>query len=167
MEKNHELPVIAVFPDRRNAEGAIDELWHRGFRHDQIGILMPGQGEQEAQTETGPLEETAANGTTTGAVTGGALGALVGAIVVGAIPGIGPVLAGGLLTGIITGAAAGAAVGVYLGPFLAMGLSENEARYYAHQIKAGRTLVVVHAHGREDEARMVLHKHSGTEKVAV
>jgi hypothetical protein len=167
MQPNREPPVIAVFPDRAHAEGAIDDLWHRGFRHDEIGILIPGKGEQEAQTRTGPLEEDAARGTTTGAVAGGALGAIIGAIVVGAIPGIGPVLAGGILTGVITGAAAGAAVGVYLGPFVAMGLSESEAHYYAGQLKSGRTLVVVHADGRADEARMVLHKHSGAETAAV
>ena len=167
MQQNNEPPLVAVFDDRGHAEGAIDELWHRGFRHDQIGILVPGQGEQVAQTRTGPVEDNAARGTTTGAVAGGALGAILGAIVVGAIPGVGPVLAGGLLTGIVTGAAAGAAVGVYLGPFLAMGFSEHEARYYADQLKTGRTLVVVHAHGREDEARMVMHKHSGAETAMV
>ena len=167
MQQNNEPPFVAVFPDRGHAEGAIDELWHRGFRHDQIGFLVPGHGELEARTETGDEEETAAGGTTTGAVAGGALGAIVGAVVVGAIPGIGPVLAGGLLTGIVTGAAAGAAVGVYLGPFLAMGFSEHEAHYYAKQLKTGRTLVVVHAPGREDEVRMVMHKHSGADSVLV
>lgn len=162
MQANNELPVVAVFPNRGHAEGAIDELWHQGFRHDQIGILVPGEEEREAQTETGVLEGSAANGTTTGAVTGGALGALAGALAVGVIPGIGPVLAGGLLVGILTGAAAGAALGVYLGPFVAMGFTEHEAHYFAQQLKAGRTIVAVHAAGREDEAQAVLHKHGGT-----
>ncbi len=167
MQPKNAPPVIGVFPDRNHAEGAIDDLWHRNFRHDQVGILIPGRGEQEAQTETGPLEETAADGTSTGAVAGGTLGAIIGAVVAGVIPGIGPVLAGGILIGAITGAAAGAALGVYVGPFVAMGLSEHEARHYAEQLRTGRTLVVVHAEGREDEVRMVLHKHRGAETVQV
>ena len=167
MQQKKDPPLVTVFPDRGHAEGAIDELWHRGFRHDQIGILVAGQGEVEAETGTGEIEETAALGTTAGAVTGGTVGAIIGALVVGAIPGIGPVLAGGILTGIITGAATGAAVGVYLGPFLAMGFSEREADYYANQLRSGRTIVVVHAPGREDEVRMVAHKHSGADSVLV
>src|SRR4051812_22216014 len=97
--------VVAVFPTRGQAEGAIDELWHAGFRHDQVGVITPG-GVQEATTHTDGAEATAAGGAATGAVAGGAIGAIIGAAAVGAIPGIGPILAGGLLAGVATGAAA-------------------------------------------------------------
>jgi hypothetical protein len=154
-------PIIAIFDDRGKAQGAIDDLWHAGFRHDQIGILTPGQGVRVAETITGKEEKDAATGTAVGAVAGGTLGALVGAVAVGAIPGIGPILAGGILTGVVTGAAAGAALGAFLGPFVAMGMSEEDARRYAGELRAGRTIIVVHPEDREDEAILRLREHGG------
>src|SRR5437588_10571846 len=97
--------VAAVFEDRRHAEAAIDELWHAGFRHDQVGVLMPGGNVKEATTSTEKIEDNASSGAVTGAVTGGVVGSVAGALVVGLVPGIGPVLAGGMLTGVIVGAA--------------------------------------------------------------
>src|SRR5712691_5867092 len=102
--------VVAVFDDRAQAESAIDDLWHTGFRHDQIGIASPGGRLTEAQTPTGAREDKAATGAATGAVTGGALGVLAGTLAMVLLPGVGAVLTGGLLAGIIGGAAAGAAV---------------------------------------------------------
>jgi hypothetical protein len=154
-------PVVAVFETHGQAESAIDALWHEGFRHDQIGILIPGEGVAEATTRTEGLEENAASGAATGAITGGALGAIAGAAVAGMIPGIGPVLAAGLLAGAVGGAAAGAAVGTFLGPFIALGLSEEEARHYQKQFTAGRTIVVVKPEGRDKEAITILRSHGG------
>lgn len=153
--------VVAVFDRREQAEVAIDGLWHAGFKHDQIGILVPGQGVREAQTPTGKVEDNAAGGAVTGAVTGGTLGAVAGAVLTGLIPGIGPVLAGGILTGLVTGAAAGAAVGVYLGPFVALGLTEDEARHYHERVQAGQTLVVVRPGECLDEAVKILRECGG------
>ncbi len=153
--------VIAVFDQRAQAESAIDDLWHAGFRHDQIGIASPGQPVTEAQTPTGAREDTAAKGAATGAVTGGAVGAIAGTLVLTMVPGIGTVLAGGLLAGILGSTAAGAAVGSYLGPFVAMGFSEDQARQYHRELKAGRTLVAVQAGDRQAEAITILHSHGG------
>jgi hypothetical protein len=167
MAKNNRCPVVAVFEDRGRAESAIDELWHAGFRHEQIGLAAPGQELAEATTPVGRAEERAATGASAGAVTGGAVGALIGAAAIAAVPGIGQVLAGGTLAGIMAsvagGAAAGAAVGTYLGPFVAMGFSEDRARRYARELQAGRTLVSVNAEGREEEAIAILRDHGPTD----
>ena len=53
--------VAAVFDNRGKAESAIDNLWHAGFRHDQIGILTPGRGVTEATTATEKTEENGRN----------------------------------------------------------------------------------------------------------
>ena len=152
-------PVVAVFPNRGAAEGAIDELWHAGFRHNQIGMATPDEPLHEAQTPIGFAEDRAATGAEVGAVTGGGVGALLGAAVVALVPGIGPVLAGGLLTGLVVGAAAGAAVGSYLGPFIALGIAKDRAHAYGRELKSGRTLVVVRADERTPEAVSILRGH--------
>jgi hypothetical protein len=153
--------VAVVFDTRGQAESAIDELWHEGFAHDQIGIVSPGGQNVEATTATEQIEENAANGAVAGAVSGGTLGALAGALVTGLVPGLGPVLAGGILTAIVLGGATGAAVGSYLGPFVALGFSEDEARHYARELKAGRTVVTVRADNRTAEVLTILHSHGG------
>jgi hypothetical protein len=161
MTTTHSSTVVAAFDQRGQAEVALDKLWHAGFPHDHIGILIPGKGEVEAQTPEGRVEDRAASGAVTGAVAGGGLGALAGAIMTGLIPGIGPVVAGGLLTGIITGGLAGAAGGTYLGPFIALGLTEADARFYHERVQSGRTIVVVHAGDRVVDAVAILRNCGG------
>jgi hypothetical protein len=153
--------VTAVFDDRGKAESAIDNLWHAGFRHDQIGILTPSGQVAEATTATEKTEENAAEGALTGAAAGGAIGAVAGALATALIPGVGPVLAGGILTGTILGGAAGAAAGSYLGPFVALGFSKEEADRYHSELKAGRTFVMVRAEGRAADAVTILRSHGG------
>jgi hypothetical protein len=160
--------VAAVFENRGKADSAIDNLWHAGFQHDQVGILTPGGGVSEATTATEKSEENAAEGAVAGAAAGGAIGAVAGALVAAFIPGVGPVLAGGILTAVVLGGAAGAAAGSYLGPFLALGFSEDEARRYHRELKAGRTVVTVRAEDRAADAVTILRSHGGqTESTSV
>jgi hypothetical protein len=155
--------VVAVFDNGGQAEAAIDELWHAGFPHEQIGMAAPGEPVMEAQTRTGQVEEAGASGAVVGAVTGGTVGALAGALATVLIPVIGPVLTGGFLAAIAGGTAAGAAAGAYVGPFIGMGLTKEEARYYESALKGGRTIVAVKAGDRAEEAREILHHHGGHE----
>jgi len=94
-----------------------------------------------------------------GALAGGTVGAVTGALVSLLIPGLGPVITGGLLTVLLASTAAGAAGGSLIGPFIALGLSEDEARYYENQFSAGRTILVIRPRGRDEEARRVLRRH--------
>jgi len=163
MDRNTPRTVVGFFPTRAQAESATDELWHWGFTHDQIGMAIPGGTVHEATTGSEALEETAAGGTTKGALTGGIVGALAGASVASLLPGIGPILATGMLAGAAVGGAAGAAVGTFAGPFLAMGFSETEARRLGDEVKGGRTLLVVRAHGEPEADKVVevVHSHGG------
>lgn len=153
--------VFGIFEDRGKANSAIHELWHAGFSHDHVGLVTREGAVKEANTPTGNLEDNAAEGAVAGAITGSAVGAVAGAVAVGLIPGIGPVVAGGLLAGIVGGAAAGAAIGTYAGPFIALGVSEDQARRYEHELKSGRTIVAVNAEDRYDEAVEILRHHGG------
>jgi hypothetical protein len=153
--------LVVAFPTRGKAEGAIDELWHAGFRQDQIGIVTPSGHVTQATTATEKSEENAGEGAVVGAATGGVVGAVLGALATGLIPGVGLVLAGGMLTGIIVGGAAGAAAGSYLGPFIALGFTEAEATRYHSELKAGKTLVTVNAADRAAEVETIVHGHGG------
>jgi hypothetical protein len=156
--------LIGVFERRGQAEAAIDELRHAGFRADQIGLATPsGEVMPAAETPTERREEHAASGAVAGALAGGAAGAVGGALATAVFPAAGIVIAGtylaGILAGAVGGAAAGAAMGGYFGPFVAMGMSEEDARRYHGEIQAGRTLVAVQPEGRREEAERILHDH--------
>lgn len=62
METTGRSTVVAVFETRAQAEAAIDDLWHAGFAHDQIGLAGPGESVNEAHTVTGKVEKEAADG---------------------------------------------------------------------------------------------------------
>jgi hypothetical protein len=158
-------PIFAVFEDRGQAESAIDELRHAGFREDQLGMATPGGSVQPASTPITRREDRAATGAATGAVAGGVTGAVGGALVAAFIPGIGPILAGGFLAGILAGtvggAAAGAALGGWIGPFLALGASEEDVRRYGINLQAGHTILVVKPENRREEAERIVRDHGG------
>jgi hypothetical protein len=161
---NTESPLLlGVFPNRELAEGAIDELEHAGYTSDQIGILTPGGRIEKAELPTGHQEESAAKGAEAGAVAGGGLGLLAGTLVAVTTP-IGLAVTGGILTVIAGATAAGAALGAFAGPFIAMGLTEEEAKHYEHEFKAGRTIVAVQVqdHQHEDEVVTLLRSHGAT-----
>jgi uncharacterized membrane protein len=161
MAANGHSTVAVVFETAGQAESAIDELRHAGFRQNQIGILTPSGRVEEAETPIERTEEEAATGAARGAVAGGAVGAAAGALAGALIPGIGPILAGGIFTGILLGGAAGAAAGSYAGPFVALGFSEEDARHYGNELKEGRTIVSVRAEDRATEALSILRSHGG------
>jgi hypothetical protein len=153
--------VVAVYRTRGQAEAAIDQLWHAGFSKEQVGVMIPGEGEHQATTKTERTEENSATGAVAGAVTGTAVGTVAGALAMLLIPGLGPILTGGALMGVVAGAATGAAVGSFAGPFLAMGFTEEDVHRYQTDLRSGRTIVVIHADSEQDRDRavMVLRSH--------
>jgi hypothetical protein len=153
--------IAASFPTHDQAEAAIEELWHSGFAHEDIGIAGPSDTLRKAQTAGGALDESGGHGAAIGAATGGVAGALVGGLVAALLPGIGMVLTGGLLVEDILATATGAAAGGFLGPFVALGLSSDEAKHFSGELKAGRTIVVVKTELRAPDALEIFHRHAG------
>jgi hypothetical protein len=156
--------LLGIFPIRELAEGAIDELEHTGYTPDEIGIMAPGGKMEKAELPTGEQEEAAATGAETGAIAGGSLGILAGALAAATIPGIGLAVTGGILTVIAGATAAGAALGAFAGPFIAMGLTEEEAKHYEKEFKAGRAIVAVKVRDpdQQDEVVTILRSHGAT-----
>jgi hypothetical protein len=153
--------VVALFDDRTHAERALEDLVQSGFPREQVGLAVRDAG---PAVEPPPLDPGTkeGEGALTGVVAGSTLGGLVGAaLATGLIPGVGPVIAGGLLLGALGGAVTGAAGGGILGTLIGLNVPEHEARHFEQHFHSGRTLVVVHAGDRADEAAAVLRRHGG------
>ncbi len=153
---------VGVFEHRPQAEQAVIELWKAGFPHDRVDMVT-----RHGATPASPnlhLQNEAGTGALAGAAAGAGAGAVAGAVAAVLVPGIGTVLGGGLLAGLIGGAALGAAGGTFLGPFVALEMGEDDAHYYAHAVDEGRTVVVVKAPHRGDEARAILRRMGAHER---
>lgn len=162
--------VLGVFPDRDDADEAVNDLESAGFNAKDISILMKDtRGDQQVVTTTG-TGDNVASGAATGATTGGVIGGIAGLLVgIGAIalPGFGGLLIGGPLAAALglTGAAAttisGAATGILagglIGALMGLGIPEEDARVYEDRIKQGGILVSVPTTTeRENEVRAIL-----------
>jgi hypothetical protein len=157
--------VVGVFQDRSLAQQAVNALRRAGFRDDQIGVASRGHDDTIGRT-TDRSADASDNYAGEGAVTGVAAGAGIGAlwglgIMAGALPAIGPAIAGGTLAAILSSAAAGAAAAGVAGALVGLGVPREEADYYESEFHAGRTIVSVHAPGRENEAMAVIRQFGG------
>jgi CBS domain-containing protein len=157
--------VAGLFPDRRSAERAMEDLKQAGFRSEQIGIVM--RDTAEGRKPEHHKETHAAEGAMTGVLGGGVLGGVAGYLIaIGAlaIPGVGPVLVGGAVAqalGVIAGTAAvgagiGAAAGGLVGVLVGMGIPEDEARHFERRFGHEQALVTVKAGDRLMEALAIL-----------
>ncbi len=146
---------LGIFNDQTQAANAINALKNAGFKDDDIGVASREWSKHFDSVRVGE-QQIAEKGAVNGAVLGASLGAafgLAGAILV---PGAIPVLAGGALVSALFGGAAGAAGGAYAGPFIAMGYSDAVSSEHSKYIEEGKTIVVVHAAERREDARKIL-----------
>jgi len=162
-KKHH--ATAGVFESRERAEKAIADLKAAGFDENQIGMVY--RNAKGETVKTGAADDTyAEEGATIGAVAGAASGAAIGAgILAGVIPVIGPVLALGTLGTLLVNAAGGAAIAGIAGALIGWGIPEEDASFYESEVKAGRYLVTVEANGREAEAKSILHRTGGFDRL--
>jgi hypothetical protein len=154
--------VVGVFEIRSQADDAIHDLQQAGFHDEQIGFVVRDNNQD---TITVPVTENdevdTGGGAAAGAVSGGIIGGVVGAAAALLVPGVGPAIAGGILIAILGGVVFGAAAGGILGALMNLGVPEEEARYYEGEFSSGRTIVMVKADGRQQEATTILHRNGG------
>lgn len=137
--------VFGIFHSREEVENCVDTLKVRGFRGEDISVLMPSiQSSKEfSEEKSTKAPEGAAAGASSGLVLGGALGWLVGAGAL-AIPGIGPFVAAGPILASIAGAGIGGTVGGITGALIGYGIPEHEAKRYENRVQEGGILISVH-----------------------
>jgi hypothetical protein len=145
--------VTGVFETRADAQRAVMELERRGFRADEITMMVADKVGREGWAVDS--KSKAPEGAAVGAATGGVIGALIAGLTsvgVVATGGVG-ILAAGPLVAALAGAGAGGGAGGILGGLIGAGIPEHEAEFIERELEQGHVLVGVHADG--DRADMV------------
>lgn len=153
------VTAIGVFSGYAEARLAVEALRAAGYRDDQIGVTGPHSPEAHEHRSGLPHDPTFTHweeGAGIGAAAGGLAGLGLGAAVAaGLMSPLGPVMAAGALAALLFGAGSGAAVGSFVGALVGMSIPEEEAKWYASELEAGRVIVTVRAANGE-EARNIL-----------
>jgi hypothetical protein len=144
--------VTALFDNRLAAEQAVRQLLARGVKKDDISLL--------ASTESGEYHEfapkkshhqetlaeyEAEDRAATGMEIGAGIGVLAGLAWL-AVPGAGPLLAAGQIAlALGVGAVTGGVAGGVVGALVDVGISEDEANYFAEGLRRGGSVLTVAA----------------------
>lgn len=157
--------IVGSFDSFEEAQEVVRDLQQRGYSRDDISVIANNATGKYSETAA-TVSETGAN-TATGAAAGGVLGGAAG-LVVGlmglAIPGIGPIVAAGPIAAALAGAGVGAVAGGLIGGLTGVGVSEDDASYYAESVRRGGALVTVRADdSKADDAVHVMRSHGAVD----
>jgi uncharacterized membrane protein len=143
-----------LFTNFTEAERALRDLTELGITGDNISFVAKDPTSGELHTTHADESETVVSGAATGVALGGLAGFLI------AMPGIGPVLALGPLAAMIIGAAVGGAAGGFITELGALGVPEEEARFYEEAVRRGETAIIVQVEeAMVDHASAVLERY--------
>lgn len=150
--------MTSSFRDRDSAERAYNAIAARGYKSDEIHVVMTDETRKRLFTKDGEQTDMG-NKALKGAGVGGAVGVAVGATLVGilaaaatlTVPGLGLVIAGPL-AGALAGGAAGATAGGLVGLLVGAGIPEDRAKVYETDLKAGGIVLGVKPR-HDDDAR--------------
>jgi hypothetical protein len=142
--------VTGIFRDRTVASEVYAWLLGRGYRSDEINILMTEHTRATlgASREEGRIK--AGSKTTEGMAAGGAVGTAIGAgaaaiAAIGTsivVPGLGWVVAGPIFAA-LAGGGAGAVAGGAIGALVGLGISESNATAYEEALRNGGIVIGV------------------------
>jgi uncharacterized membrane protein len=167
--------VVGLFDSEAAADRAINALQKAGFKKNNFGLITRQNSivqkvDRQEDREQGTIQAEDKLGPIGGAAIGGIAGMLVGVAAL-AIPGIGPALAAGSIATALGAAAAGAGMGAVagglLGTLTSLGISEEEANFYAEGVKRGGILVVVEADEANAPAASQVMRQAGAVEVNV
>jgi hypothetical protein len=150
--------MTSSFRDRETAERAYNAISARGYKSEEIHVLMSDETRKRLFVGD-DVKSDLGNKALKGAGVGGAVGGAVGATLVGiaaaaatlTVPGLGLVIAGPL-AGALAGGAAGATAGGLMGLLVGAGIPEERARVYEADLKAGGIVLGVMPR-HDDDAR--------------
>jgi len=158
-EKNPYL--TGMFPDRDSAERAYQGVVDRGYKQDDINLVMSDEtrtkqfgSDDGRSTELGTK---AAEGAGVGAGIGGTVGAIAAAVAaVGTsiiVPGLGLVVAGPIAAA-LAGAGAGGAAGGLIGALIGWNIPEERVKEYESGLREGGILMGMRPRNDEDAAHL-------------
>lgn len=154
-DKDNAKLVTGLFKSKVAAEAAVDALLKRGFKRDDISVLM---SDETRSKHFGLQSRThAADGLGIGAAAGGTVGAVLAAIAaVGStlfLPGLNLVIAGPIAAA-LAGLGAGGAAGGLIGALIGAGIPEYRAKVYEAGIRGGGILIGVESRADEEVDRV-------------
>ncbi len=148
---------ITLFKNPTNAQEAFRDLLNRGYKKDDIIIMMSKETERQHFLPQSVSTTELGNKSLSGTGVGGTIGGTVGAITAGIaamgttlfIPGLGIVVAGSIAAA-LAGGGAGAAVGGLVGALIGLGMSDDLAKEFETGIKNGGIVVGVYTKTTND-----------------
>lgn len=148
--------LTGMFRDRKSTENAYNSMHERGYKKDEINLVMSKEthdkyfSEDKEETELG---NKAAAGSGAGSAIGGTIGAITGIVAaIGTsivIPVLGVVVAGPIAAG-LAGAGAGGIAGGIIGALVGWGIPKERAKIYESGIKNGHIVMGVKPKNNED-----------------
>lgn len=160
---------VGVFPSRKQAEEALNELKNSGFPMDRVSVIAKDVDEGETLSN---VEITSHIGSqdvnTTGAVGDAISASTWGSLLVGfgslALPGIGAIIAAGSVGVALVSSLAGVAVSAtasnnLVQALVSLGIPEERARFYSDRLQMGEYLIFLDGSGDEiNHAESILRK---------
>lgn len=142
--------LTALFKNPLNAENIYKDLLSKGYREEDITLIMSPETQRKYFAEEGVIKNNASNRAFEGMGIGGAVGGTMGAIAAAiasagavlTIPGLG-IVAIGSLAASLAGAGAGAAAGGLIGALIGAGLPVADVKKYEKGIKEGGVIIGV------------------------
>ena len=157
--------LTGLFPDRDSAERAYQGVVDRGYKSDDMNLVMSDETRKRhfADDNSGiggretELGNKAGEGAGIGASIGGTLGAIAAAVAaVGtsiALPGLGLVIAGPIAAA-LAGAGAGGAAGTLVGALIGWNIPEERVKEYEEGIKQGGILMGLRTRNDDDASHL-------------
>jgi hypothetical protein len=154
--------VTAVFRDRANAQRAYDQLLERGYRSDEVNVLMSDATRaQYFPHDKDKDKKSAGTHAEEGMGIGGAIGTAVGATLAAVaaigtsimIPGLGIIIAGPIAAA-LAGAGAGGVAGGLIGGLVGLGIPEPNAQAYMDVLREGGVVIGVVPRNDDDASKL-------------
>jgi hypothetical protein len=143
MARENHRKLAGIFPMHDEAVRARDDLIALGVPSDEIEIVTPLDHRAVFPVEQARPELRQRGDAALGALAGGIVGCLLGTLLAtSAFPGM-PTLFGGGGAAATTGALIGIVIGAVIGAVIAWAVAAEQDSFYAHEIRAGRTVLVV------------------------
>jgi len=157
--------LTGLFPDRDSAERAYQGAVDRGYKSDDVDLVMSDETRKrhfadDPDKRPTELGTKAGEGAGIGASIGGTLGAIAAAVAaVGtsiALPGLGLVIAGPVAAA-LAGAGAGGAAGTLVGALIGWNIPEERVKEYESGIREGGILMGVRPRSDDDAKHLEDH----------
>jgi hypothetical protein len=150
--------MTGIFRDKDNAERAYNSLISRGYKDQDINVMMSDDTRDKnyaagSDAEHTPLGDKTMEDAGKGAAIGGTIGATLAAIAaIGTsvlLPGLGLLIAGPIAAGLV-GAGAGGLTGGLIGALVGQGVPKETAEQYESGIKEGGIVLGVNPKNQSD-----------------